>query len=199
MPKLRLALLLFLAPIAHAQTWYKLVAAESQSTSITFPAAATIRWCDTATGKVCSPVEAIAAQTTIAAYCPGVPACAAADLVDGLNNTAKDIEILELVGVAQHVTVNRAAVAIPAIPPPTYPPFTFVPGVSYHVTVSNIPQATPTTPPQGQMTVWYGAIEVVSFLCTYNTVAPIAVPAPAGTPQSLAAVFGCIALPVPIQ
>lgn len=201
MPKFRLALFLLLTPLAHAQqTWFTVVAAESQATTVTFPAAATIRWCDAATGKTCSPAEAIAAQTTLTAYCPDVAACNADDATDGLSGTTKDIEVLEVVGaVAQSVVVNGAAVAVPAIPQPNYPAFMFVPGFGYHISVSNLPASTAGAPMQGQVSVWDGDILIVTFTCTFNTVAPIAVPAPAGTPQSLAAIFGCVALPVPNQ
>jgi hypothetical protein len=206
---LMLTMLLLAAAHAYSQTtptqiWLRIVPAESPGITVTLPAGSTIRWCDTATGKTCSPAESFSSPTTaITAYCPFVTACSDADTSDGLNGVTKDIEVLEI-HVPLTVSVNTngaiAAVVVPAagVPvaaPSTYPPFAFKPGVSYSVSVSNIPPATPTSPLQGLMTVKYGDTVVVSFVCAYGTTMPIA--APAGASPSLAALFGCVPVPLP--
>lgn len=180
--------MLALALPSYSQTWFKVVPGESQGTTVTLPAGSTIRWCDIATGKVCSPNESIATQTVITAYCPSFPACAAADLTDGLNGTAKDIEILELVGVAQTVVVNGTSVAVPAIPPPTYAPIAFDPRTVYPFSVSNIPPAVTGGPPTFALSITNGAA-TVPFTCTYSaTVVGV---------SAQSATFVCI--PAPIQ
>jgi hypothetical protein len=196
---LPLMLTTLLLTAAHAysqtQTWFKIVPAESPGITVRLPAGSTIRWCDAETGKTCSPVETFAAATTIIAYCPNVALCAPDDSTDGLSGVTKDLEIGEIVGVAQFVVVDGANVAIPAIPLPAYPAVAFVPGVSYNVKVSNIPPATPTSPLQALITLLKGDVQIVSFTCQYGTTVTIA--APAGAPPSLAALFGCIPVPLP--
>lgn len=105
----------------------------------------------------------------------------------------KEIDILETT-VAQSVIVNGVTVIVPALIPPSYPPFTFITNDVLNVYVTNIPPATPTSPLQGLMTIKNGNIVVAQFICTYGTTF-----ANTDTPPSFAALFSCQVQPVPIS
>jgi hypothetical protein len=184
-----LLLCLLLTPAIHAQqTWFPIVSAESQTTTVTFPASATIRWCDAETGKICSPTEQIPAQTTITAYCPAVTQCASDDLHDGLDGVAKSIQIAELVAVTQTVQIGAAGVqgfsvfTVPAIPPPAV---AFAPGGVVRVAVSNIPPTTPDAFTAAVILMKDGT--TVKMVCLYNNTV-----ASNETPPSLAAMWSCV-------
>jgi hypothetical protein len=153
--------------------WSAVVPSESLTTTLTLPAGATIRWCDTATNRICSPAEVFAAQTVITAFCPSVGPCATADLTDGLNGVPKSISVLEMAA-AQTVTVTDSSVkpakvttaTVPALPPANYPPVTFKPNVSYTFTVASVP-ADADGIPKFSLTLTDGA-NAVCFVCKYG-------------------------------
>lgn len=190
-----LPILFALVPALHAQTWFPLVTTESQTIYLTVPANSSLRWCDAATGKTCTPTYT--ASGTFKTYCPLVTQCTTTDASAGLSGVNKAVYILETSAV-QKVTLTNAGVtpntstsiSVPAIGPPpatSYPAISFVVGKSYSFTLANGPSG---IMPQGILQFADGG-NVVTMNCTYIGTQNIA--ASSTTTAGLKALVTCVA------